>query len=135
TPSLHRRVTGRTTCWLQLDSTYSGSTYSLAWRQLTPATNDDFANAVALSGDHGSVLGSLDDASREQGEPGHYRQYPSASVSVWYRWTAPRSGPASVDLRPASIDDPAPGGQISVYTGSSLAALNRLTGTEEWYGR
>src|SRR5205085_542726 len=134
TPYVHQRVSGGTTYWLQLDSEYDGSTFSLAWRQLSPPGNDDFANATALTADHGSLLGSLDDATREQGEPKHGR-YTSATVSVWYRWTAPSSGPATFDLRPETIDDPDSGAELNVYTGSSFAALNRLTGTEEWYAR
>ena len=51
--------------------------------------NDDFADAVVISGDVGSVDGTNDGASLEESEPG------DVSNSVWYRWTAPSTGPAT----------------------------------------
>ena len=61
--------------------------FSLQLRLAPP--NDDFADAVVISGDEGSVGGTNDGASLEASEPG------DVSNSVWYRWTAPSTGPAA----------------------------------------
>ncbi len=60
--------------------------------------NDDFADAVVVSGDVGSVAGTNDGASLEASEPGN------VSGSVWYRWTAPSTGPATFMTCGATFD-------------------------------
>ena len=133
-PAVHQRVAGGTTYWLQLDTIEEPGAFRLDWLQLSPPVNDDYASAVALAGDRLSVVGTLADATRERGEPAHGVS-PTATVSVWYRWTAPRSGRVTIDLRPGSLDDPDANALVSVYTGGSLATLARVTGSEEWWGR
>jgi hypothetical protein len=71
--------------------------YELDWGLGPP--NDDFAQAVGITGDQGSVEGDNYAATRESGEPEHG---PSGGGSVWYRWTAPSSGPVSFDSAPAT---------------------------------
>ena len=61
--------------------------FALGLRLAPP--NDDFADAVVVSGEEGSVEGTNDGASVEASEPG------SVSGSVWYRWTAPTTGPVA----------------------------------------
>ena len=77
--------------------------------------NDDFDDAVVISGDGGSVEGTNDGASFEASEPG------DVSDSVWYRWTAPSTGPATFmtcgDLFYSAL---------AVYTGSDLASLTYI---------
>jgi hypothetical protein len=62
---------------------------SLALRLAPP--NDDFDNAETISGDEGRVNGTNVGSAREAGEPDYL------SRSVWYRWTAPSSGPATFE--------------------------------------
>jgi PASTA domain len=78
--------------------------------------NDDFADAVVVSGEEGSVEGTNDGASVEALEPG------SVSGSVWYRWTAPTTGPAAFKTCGSPFDT-----AIVVYTGSALGSLNFVT--------
>jgi PASTA domain len=78
--------------------------------------NDDFADAVILSGDEGSVGGTNDGASIEASEPG------DVSNSVWYRWTAPTTGSAAFKTCGSPFDT-----AIAVYTGSALGSLTFVT--------
>ena len=49
--------------------------------------NDNFANAILLSGPSGSVSGTTFGATHEGGEPDHVGL--GSQHSVWYRWIAP----------------------------------------------
>jgi hypothetical protein len=84
---------------------------SLALR-LAPA-NDDFDDAETISGDVGSVDGTNAGASVEAGEPGYPYQ------SVWYRWTAPSSGPATFEACGSGFE-----AFIAGYTGDDVNALS-----------
>ena len=88
--------------------------FSLGLRLAPP--NDDFADAVVLSGDEGSVDGTNDGASLEAPEPG------DVSNSVWYRWTAPSTGPATFRTCGNGFYS-----AVAVYTGSDLASLTYVT--------
>lgn len=87
--------------------------------QAAPA-NDDFAEATAKTGDMVEVVGTTDEATSEASEPNH-GGIPAAH-SVWYRWTAPRSGLIYVDIECLSSFDPI----VAVYRGSSLAGLSEV---------
>ena len=82
-------------------------------------SNDDFAAANELPGDSGSIDGDNRYATLEPGEPEHG---PYGSASVWYRWTAPSTGPATFELCDSSFDT-----MVAVYTGSSVDGLTRVT--------
>jgi PASTA domain-containing protein len=91
--------------------------FELGWG-IGPA-NDDFAAANELPGDSGEVAGDNRYATLEPGEPEHG---PYGSASVWYRWTAPSTGPATFELCDSYFDT-----MVAVYTGSSVDALTRVT--------
>jgi hypothetical protein len=90
--------------------------FELDWGLGPP--NDDFAAAVVNDGDSGTVSGDNWYATTEAGEPEHG---PYGGSSVWYRWTAPSSGPATFDLCDSSFDT-----LLAVYTGASVGALTRV---------
>jgi hypothetical protein len=90
--------------------------YELYWGVAPP--NDDFAAAAELSGDSGGVEGDNFYASHEVGEPEHG---PDGSASVWYRWTAPSTGPATFELCDSDFDS-----LLAVYTGTNIDALTRI---------
>lgn len=92
--------------------------FSLQLRLAPP--NDDFADAVVISGDEGSVGGTNDGASLEASEPG------DVSNSVWYRWTAPSTGPAAFMTCGSPFDT-----AIAVYTGSALGSLAFVTYSDD----
>jgi len=79
------------------------------WIFGTPPRNDLFSAARALTSWDGLILGSTAFAASERGEP--------VRRSVWYRWTAPASGP---------LDLSAGGAQVSVYTGGSIRKLRSV---------
>lgn len=79
--------------------------------------NDHFQNAIALTGALASTTGSNANATLEFLEPPHYGRLGS-SGSVWWRWTAPVSGPVVIDTIGSAIDT-----LLAVYTGNSLTEL------------
>ena len=83
---------------------------------LGPPPNDNFGNRGALSGSSGTIYASNVGATSETGEPGS-EFYPQP-MSIWYGWTAPRSGLFSFD-----VNGSATGYSFDLYTGSSLASL------------
>jgi hypothetical protein len=84
--------------------------------------NDDFANRTTLSGAHISVAASNFDATREPIDP-------VAGVigeqTVWWRWTAPVSGPVTLNAL-SSIHFAFRGG---VYLGNALSNLAEVAST------
>ena len=79
--------------------------------------NDDFAEAQTLSGDHVEAPGTTSGATFEPGEPAHGG---STGPSVWYSWTAPRSGLIRLGC-PDNYET-----VVAVYRGSSLAGLTEV---------
>lgn len=82
----------------------------------TTPVNDAFATPTVLAGESLHLAGTNFRATLEQGEPriGSF----NGGTSLWYRWTAPRTGrfqvsAASEDFNPI----------LAVYTGSALGAL------------
>ena len=90
--------------------------------------NDEFANAIALTGDYVHVAGSTAGATIEPGEP---RQPGLANTgsTVWYSWTPPTAGLYSVAVN-ANLNWIF---LLEVYTGSSLTNL-ALLGDPNIYG-
>jgi hypothetical protein len=86
--------------------------------------NDDFAHAQVVTGSNASVAGSNVGAT-EEAEPNYCTEdvcgnNPTVTNSVWYQWTSPGTGPATVDLCVANDYDTI----VTVWTGSTLASLN-----------
>lgn len=76
--------------------------------------NDDFANALTLTGSAPTGDGWTTFATREAGEPA---ASPDQSRSAWWQWTAPSTGLLAVVSYQGSVD---------VYTGGSVGALTPL---------
>jgi|GEM_PF-999039 len=80
--------------------------------------NDDFAHAATLSG-LGRVPGDNRAATRETGEPtASSGSYKGQGKTVWYSWTAPKSGTFSF-VAYTNVFTPL----VSVYTGSTVGGL------------
>ena len=98
-------------------------TAALLFPVAPPPANDNFAAAIALSGDSGSVLGWNYSATRESGEPQHAGA--AGSASVWWRWTATTSGNLALDSHGSNFDT-----LLGVYTGAALGALTGIAASD-----
>jgi hypothetical protein len=86
--------------------------------------NDDFADAQAVAAESldGGTFYRVDvpgfnwNATKELGEPAHAGD--QGGASVWYSWTAPANGEASVVVASGALE-----AVLGVYTGTSLNAL------------
>jgi len=79
-------------------------------------TNDNFQNRRVLSGWSTHTTGNNTNATSEILEMAHSGN--PASHSVWWIWTAPANGVASIDTIGSSFDT-----VLSIYTGGSLQGL------------
>jgi hypothetical protein len=92
--------------------------------------NDNFANAIVLTGGVFSVTGTNVGATKEAGEPNHAGL--AGGASVWYAWTPTQSGIATIDTIGSGFDT-----LLAAYTenGISFAGLvpvasnNNISGT------
>jgi M6 family metalloprotease-like protein len=99
---------------------------ALHWR-LSGGGNDDFANGQVISGSIGSVNANNAAATKEAGEPNHAGNI--GGKSVWYFWTPPSSGQATIDTMNSSFDT-----LLGVYTGSNVEALSLLASNDDIFG-
>ena len=85
----------------------------------SPPSNDYFANAEAIDGRFGWTYGENTEATKEPGEPNHAGN--PGGASVWYAWTAPSSGRATMNLCYSEFDT-----LLAVYTGDVVSALTEV---------
>jgi M6 family metalloprotease-like protein len=90
----------------------------------TSPANDLFSNASTMSGAQGSLSGSNSGAGRETGEPDHNGN--SAGSSVWYRWTAPRTGEVTIDTIGSGFDT-----VLAAYTGGAVGELTPVASNDD----
>lgn len=108
-------VTAGTAYQLAVDTRAGGSGLTTLKIATLPA-NDTFAQALTLSGTSMKVQGTTTNATTETGDPTFTGL--STSHSVWYTWTAPRSG----SFQLAAFSDEADM-VAAVFTGPSLSSL------------
>ncbi len=98
---------------------YSSGSIVLNWRKANPPANDNFANAIELTGVSGQITGSNKEATEEPGEPdqGGY----SGGKSVWYSWTAQETGAFYFNIQSTGFDT-----LLCVYTGSAIGSLTEI---------
>lgn len=88
-----------------------------------PPENDNFADAIAISGLYGDVIDkSSVGATRETGEP--YHAGGTGTHSLWYDWTCPATGEISFLVESDGFNP-----VIGVYTGTSISSLTEVTYT------
>ena len=84
---------------------------------VTPSpTNDDFANPITISGAPLRLTGVNLSATGQTGEPGGAQR-----TSVWYSWSAPRTGVVTVTSTGSTFDT-----TLGAYLGSTLVGLNPI---------
>jgi hypothetical protein len=94
-------------------------------RHREPPANDDLDNAQPIDMDGLSTPASNFGATKEAGEPDHRGD--RGGASVWFKFTAPRSGGAFVQLNGGQVSHE---GLVGVYTGSSVGDLTPVSAYE-----
>ena len=92
-------------------------TYSPPSSPLPPA-NDDFENAILLTGTNATVTGSNVGATTEPGET-NYIDRSLVGASLWWTWTPEQNGTLTVAPSPQSSFD----ALLGVYTGGNISNL------------
>ena len=107
-----------TTYQIAVDGRNGGSGLTMLSLGTTPA-NDIFASPVALNGESTQLTATNANCSRETGEPriGSF----TGGTSLWYRWTAPRTGRFQVAAVSNDFDP-----ILTVYTGETLTTLTAV---------
>jgi hypothetical protein len=117
---------GGTTYRIAVDG-FSGTNGAvvLNWSQSTgPPVNDNFSNAIVVSGPSGSANGATFNGTKEPSEPNHAGN-PGGS-SIWYQWTAGFSGPVTFNSLGSTFDT-----VMAVYTGSTLPSLTQVAANDD----
>lgn len=102
----------------------------MATAQAQPA-NDNFVNAVPISGTAGTVSGINNLATVETGEPTFIvpNDNPygvNIGATTWYVWTAPASGTVTFDTIGSSFDT-----VLAVYTGANVSSLTMIGANDD----
>lgn len=100
---------------------FFGLAHSFGYAQ--PA-NDLFANRTVIAGTNVTVTGSSVGATVEVGEPDIAGE-PGGS-SVWWSWTAPTNGVATISTAGSTFDT-----LLGVYIGSSVSALSEVASDDD----
>ena len=103
---------------IRVASSTRGVPVALRWLPGERPANDDFADAVVLDGESGSVDGTGVGATLEPGEP-------YGAATTWFRWTAPRDGGWQ-------FDGPLP---VDVYEGDDVAGLRLVSNVSTSWAR
>ena len=102
---------------LEVNNARGGDTSAVVRVQVVPrALNDYFANRIPVTQTNTVLTGYNYGATKESGEPAHSGVQPSRSV--WWRWTAPAKGLATVSL--AGTTFPV---ALGLYTGTAVGTL------------
>ena len=99
----------------------NGPAFFTTW-VVRPA-NDSFANRTLISGLAFSVSGANNNATKEFSEPNHGGN--AGGKSVWWTWTAPFSGRATVSTAGSNFDT-----LLAVYTGSAVNGLTTINSND-----
>jgi len=84
-------------------------------------SNDNFADAYAITGASGTTSGTNVGATLEDGETAVY-----GPNSVWWSWTAPSSGPFTFNTFGSNFDT-----VLQVFTGTEVSALTEIVYNDE----
>ncbi len=93
--------------------------------------NDNFTEAQTISGPSGSTTGNNTGATLEQDEPqmvDEDGQPIEGGASVWFRWTAPRTGTYSFNTFGSELDT-----ILAGYEGDDLASLTPVSPADDDY--
>ncbi|MCB1120073.1 MAG: hypothetical protein KJT03_00875 [Verrucomicrobiae bacterium] len=103
-----------------------GATGGIQLHLKSPA-NDDFDNAISLTGPELEVTSHNFETTVEVGEPNHIEE--SAGRSVWWKWQAPKDGRVTVSTEGSNFDT-----ILAIYAGTSLETLALIAGEDDSEG-
>lgn len=86
--------------------------------------NDSFARASPIGATGGTFSVSSVGATREPGEPDHANN--QGGASVWWTWTAPTTGAATVTTAGSNFDT-----VLAIYTGAALTSLTTIAANDD----
>ena len=103
---------------------YNGAAgdFLLAW--VRGPANDNFADALLLTGSSGNVIATNLFATKEPGEPNHAGN--AGGASLWFRWVAPGGGSVVFDTKGSDFDT-----LLGFYSGASVNALTLLSSNDD----
>ena len=87
-------------------------------------TNDNFQNAISISGNTQSIAWNTNSASKQTGEPSHAGN--SGGKSVWWKWTANKSDLLIIDTEGSTFDT-----TLGVYTGNNVSLLTEVASDDD----
>ena len=91
----------------------------------TAPVNDDYANAIELTGDSGTQTGTGNvDATFQSGEP--ICVYAETTNTVWFKWTCSTTGTWTIDTAGSSTGAGEWDACLAVYKGASLGSLVKV---------
>ena len=115
------------TYWIAVDG-YGGTAGTIALElglnSAALADNDTFQQRTLLAGSDLNVSGDNTFASREAGEPWHLGH--SSGASVWWTWTAPKSGRVVLSTQGSEFDT-----TLAVYGGTTLGNLQEIASNDD----
>jgi thiol-disulfide isomerase/thioredoxin len=89
-----------------------------------PPVNDLFTNRIIITGTNATVTGTNVGASRETGEP--YHAGVTGGSSVWWSWTAPFAGTATISTSGSTFDT-----LLGVYIGATVPSLREVASNDD----
>jgi hypothetical protein len=127
---LNLNATGGQIYYIQVDGANDGTnpiagTFRLNWQQ--PPANDNFANALTLTGETGNTAATNFGASVEYQEPQNASVLGGASV--WWNWTAPSNGQYYFKTKNSGFNT-----TLGIYTGSAVGSLTTKGGNDDVSG-
>ncbi len=109
-------VTSGKSYWISVGSQdFAQGAFALQWAFTPAPANDNFANAIPVTGSAATVTSDVLGATREHLEP------LSGGPTVWFRWTAPSTAQAVVHTLGSDQAT-----TLEVFTGPDIAHLSRV---------
>jgi len=108
----------------------TGSTTSSSATNFTVVplpTNDNFANATAISGTAGSIMGTNLGATAQPGEPYDGGDTSGPWATVWWVWQAPANGTYTFNTEGSNFDT-----TEAVYTGAAVNQLTQVASNDDY---
>ena len=90
----------------------------------TRPVNDLFTNRIMITGTNLTVTGTNVGGSREPGEP--YHAGDTGGSSVWWSWTAPFAGTATISTAGSTFDT-----LLGVYVGNTVSSLTEVASNDQ----